>query len=102
MTHNTFKDEWVRDGLNEAVDNLRNDAPCHGHLSSTEILCFILGWQGGTIHQVAQQLDVTNDLILNADYEVMQWLCRLAQLRRPKSPDPFGEALNSGDGSYKP
>lgn len=32
----------------------------------------------------AQQLDVTNQLILDADYEVMQWLCRLAQLRRPK------------------
>ncbi len=78
-----FYDAAVRDGLNKAAENLASGEACHGHLSNMEILCFVLGWQGGTIHQVAQLLDVTNQLILDADYEVMQWLCRLAQLRRP-------------------
>ena len=48
-------------------------------LSNTEILCFVIGWQGGTIHQLARALDVTNRLILEATYDDMQWLCRQAQ-----------------------
>jgi len=53
-----------------------NDRP---HLSNTEILCFVLGWQGGTVHQVAQCLMVTTDTILKADANVMHDLCRTAQ-----------------------
>lgn len=48
-------------------------------LSNTHVLCFVLGWQGGTIHQVAQELDVSNNTILDADEATMNWLCRLAQ-----------------------
>lgn len=48
-------------------------------LSNTEVLLFILGYQGGTIHQLAKELGVKDTTILNADYEIMQGLCRLAQ-----------------------
>jgi hypothetical protein len=51
-------------------------------MSNTEILCFVLGWQGGTVHQTAERLGVTTDDILNATPERMRELCRLAQQRR--------------------
>ncbi len=52
------------------------------HLTNTEILCFVLGWQGGTIHQVSRTLSVPSDDILNADAERMRGLCRMAQLAK--------------------
>lgn len=48
-------------------------------LSNTEILLFVIGWQGGTVHQLARELMVTGDTILNADREAMEHLCRVAQ-----------------------
>ena len=48
-------------------------------MSTTEILCFVLGWQGGTVHQVARALDVTTSHVLEATYDDMQDLCRQAQ-----------------------
>lgn len=50
-----------------------------GSLSNTAVLCFVLGWQGGTIHLVAQALDVTTTDIFNADAQRMGELCRIAQ-----------------------
>lgn len=49
-------------------------------LSNTEVLCFVLGWQGGTVHQVARCLPgVSVSDILDADAEQMRYLMRLAQ-----------------------
>lgn len=53
-------------------------------MSNTAILCFVLGWQGGTIHQVAEELGCTTGHILDADYEVMGELCRKAQAANPR------------------
>ena len=49
-------------------------------ISNTEILMFIMGFQGGTVHQLAQVLQETPSSIINADYEYMQHLMRVAQL----------------------
>lgn len=51
-------------------------------ISNTEILMFILGWQGGTIHQLADAMGVPNWRIMNATYDDMQDLMRLAQQKR--------------------
>ena len=54
-------------------------------VTNTEILMFILGWQGGTIHQLTRVLnkhsdpEIKNMDILNANYEDMQTLMRRAQ-----------------------
>lgn len=100
----TPHEKYLRKQLEESVaSSTCYDSPVNGELSFTQVLCFILGWQGGTIHQVAKEINVAVDIILNADYEVKQWLCRIAQLEAGRqSPDPLDEALNSGDGSYKP
>lgn len=50
-----------------------------GSLTNTAVLCFILGWQGGTVHQVADALGVTRDDILTASYTRMGELARKAQ-----------------------
>lgn len=44
------------------------------------VLMFILGWQGGTIHQVAEKLGVKASDIHTADYARMDELMRQAQL----------------------
>ena len=75
-------EEYVRSQLDNAYNTQSYGHAVNGHHSVTTILCFILGWQGGTIHQVSQVLGVTNNLILNADYHTQEWLFRLAQLRR--------------------
>ena len=49
------------------------------------VLMFILGWQGGTIHQVAETLGVSVADIQNADYLRMEELMRLAQTKRNPS-----------------
>jgi len=55
-------------------------------MSNTEILCFILGWQGGTIHQVAQEMNVLPTEILSATPDEMRALCRIAQRKRNARP----------------
>lgn len=55
-----------------------------GAMPNTHVLCFVLGWQGGTIHQVAAALGVTTQSILDADYDIMGELCRKAQAVRWK------------------
>lgn len=52
---------------------------CNQTISNAEILMFILGWQGGTIHDVATALGVSAYSIADADYEKMQDLMRSAQ-----------------------
>lgn len=66
-------------------------------ISNTEILCFILGWQGGTVHQVAEALGVASELILNADYMLMQHLMRKAQIARSETvlPHEVEQALQT-------
>jgi hypothetical protein len=48
-------------------------------VTNTEILCFILGWQGGTIHQVGAALNCSCDRILHAQADDFRMLCRDAQ-----------------------
>lgn len=57
----------------------RRKQPPKQIMSNTAILCFVLGWQGGTIHQVAREIGSTTGEILDADYEAMGDLCRKAQ-----------------------
>lgn len=49
------------------------------HLTNTHILMFVMGRQGGTLHQVASDLKVEDNEILEADQEKMGELCRKAQ-----------------------
>ncbi len=63
-------------------------------ITNTEILQFICGWQGGTIHQLVNALNsvkhpfvrfdkpITDTEILEADYDRMQDLMRQAQMVR--------------------
>lgn len=51
-------------------------------LTNTEILCYVLGWQGGSIHQVARAMNVETDEVLAADATRMRELCRMAQVVR--------------------
>lgn len=51
-------------------------------LTNTEILMYVLGWQGGTIHQLAHEIGINQDEILNADAEKMRELVRVAQTVR--------------------
>lgn len=53
-----------------------------GALTNTEALMFILGWQGGTIHQLSRELGVETTEILFANNEKMNELARLAQQKR--------------------
>lgn len=48
-------------------------------MNNLSVLCFVLGNQGGTLHQVARDLDVDRELILEANDAQMQDLCRKAQ-----------------------
>lgn len=56
-------------------------------LTNTAILCFVLGYQGGTVHQVAKELGVTVDDIIGADSDKMGILCRMAQRMQWKRLD---------------
>lgn len=49
-------------------------------MTNTEILCWILGWQGGTLQQVSNELETTETVILAAEGECLRDLCRRAQL----------------------
>ena len=48
-------------------------------LSNTEVICFVLGQQGGTVHDIARRLMVSVDTIITADADIMRDLCRAAQ-----------------------
>lgn len=48
-------------------------------MTNTQILAFILGYQGGTVHQIAYELGVSVDAVLDAEEAEMQTLCRKAQ-----------------------
>jgi len=48
-------------------------------MTNTQILCFVLGWQGGTVHLVAKELQCSVSMILDASDDDMQVLCRKAQ-----------------------
>lgn len=69
-------------GRHLQLDPRNEPDPYKGMLTNTETLFFILGWQGGTIHQLSKTLGVEADEILYAGYEEMQELCRLAQQKR--------------------
>ena len=49
------------------------------------VLMFVRGWQGGTLHQIADELGVTTQDIQTADLDRMQNLMRLAQNKRSKA-----------------
>ena len=82
----------VRIALEGAVNNMS-----HQTVGNTEILMFIIGWQGGTIHQLADAMGVPTWRIMNATYDDMQDLMRLAQQKRastkPAVPKEVVEAL---------
>ena len=60
-------------------------------MSNTEILCYVLGWQGGTVHQIASELRVTVETILQADDEQMDILARAAQQARVANEKSWGK-----------
>jgi len=47
-------------------------------VSNTEILCSVLGWQGATVHQVADELNVKSKDIIEATPDDMRKLMRRA------------------------
>lgn len=60
-------------------------------MTNLEILIFVLGWQGGTIHQVRDMLNVSNiSDILDATPDDMRILCRRAQAAKRYGPAPLG------------
>jgi hypothetical protein len=77
-TYETYE-EYVRRRFVYASESRSKVTTAPPQMYNTEVLCFVLGWQGGTVHQIAEVLNVTTDAILSADWETMQWLCRLAQ-----------------------
>ena len=48
-------------------------------ITNTTALMFTLGWQGGTIHQVSEVLNVSPQFIIEANYIEMNVLLRQAQ-----------------------
>jgi hypothetical protein len=67
------------------------------------VLMFILGWQGGTINQVAEVLHVKPGDIQNADYARMEELMRDAQeIMSHKGKVPFpGLWYHEEDGTIR-
>lgn len=45
------------------IERLKNK----DNLSNTEIACLLLGWQGGTIHQVSKETGLSIEDILNSN-----------------------------------
>lgn len=68
------------------------------------VLMFVRGWQGGTIHQIARELDTTPTDIETADLDRMGVLMRLAQERCRDAGEarrgrrPFADFPAIGDG----
>lgn len=62
----------VVDAMNRRYDGLTN----------TEVLMYVLGWQGGTLHQLAETLGIKDDVILDANADKMRELIALAQMIR--------------------
>lgn len=59
-----------------AKDSIRNP------VNNTTVLLFIMGYQGGTVHQVAEKLKTSVSDILDADEKRMEYLMRQAQKYR--------------------
>lgn len=55
--------------------------PCYGAVPNSVVLMFVRGWQGGTINQIAAELDVTPQEILSANINRMGELMRVAQAK---------------------
>jgi hypothetical protein len=53
-------------------------------MKNLEILLAVLGWQGGTVHQVARTLGLNAFQIINANRKDMQEYCREAEKIRNK------------------
>ena len=59
---------------------MRVDGPeLLGAVPNSVVLMFVRGWQGGTIHQIAAELGITPQQIIDADLDRMQVLMREAQ-----------------------
>ena len=71
--------------LNQKHHVGKNKMSQYNAVPNSIVLMFILGWQGGTIHQVAETLGVSVADIQNADYLRMEELMRLAQTKRNPS-----------------
>lgn len=51
-------------------------------LTNLEVLCFVLGWYGGTVQMVADAVGATPGRVLMADRNDLIAMCRTAQLSR--------------------
>jgi len=74
------------------------------NVPNTTALIFAMGYQGGTVHQVAADLGVTTSDILNADEERMGELLRLAQAfrnKRASHSDVVERVIESAGGIIK-
>ena len=79
----------VVEGVMSIVTHFMQPVLCSQcELTNAEVLMFITGWQGGTVHMLAAELFPDENIsagvsrIQEAGYEEMQKLCRLAQQRR--------------------
>lgn len=62
-------------------------------MSNLEILIFILGYQGGTLKQVSDELCVSETDILYADKGIMLELCKLARDTYEKRLDGYAKYM---------
>lgn len=69
------------------------------HVPNTTALIFAMGYQGGTVHQVAGSLGVDVSDILNADADRMDDLLRLAQARESEA-ETASEDFTNSHGDY--
>lgn len=69
-------------------------------ISNTTILLFVLGYQGGTVHQLAEELGVPTEDILDADEERMGNLMRIAQKRQWARQDAAQKAKVKDEITY--
>jgi Lar family restriction alleviation protein len=63
----------------EAISRWNKRASVTGYVPNTTALIFALGWQGGTVDEVANALHTAAECIVNADAEGMELLLRCAQ-----------------------
>lgn len=66
----------------------QNDMEQRQYIQNMMILMFIMGFQGGTVHQCAEYLGTTTDDILSATPGRMEDLMRQAQIVRNKRNSP--------------
>ena len=85
----------LRDRLDRTI-RVAGLEPSPARLTNLEVLCYALGWQGGTLADAAKTLGVAGELILTADAEVMGHLCRVAQLSRATASQSHGRDYPGG------